>query len=280
MPLTPPATRLRKLVTRRRVVKMVKRVVPITLAAVFIPWVLAFYLACGLIDALRNRPFSIDTLDRYFFGNGVFTWMLSPFNLVMDLLTLGYRNKGVYRLEDLPPGHQAEIQSLIRAAHARDLVGMLAEKMGDRKRGMFFFRWYGKKLPAPVEVPEFSAPYKYIRTVGVSVFNKRQSTGKHFGPLRVTLRVLYNVNPVDSPEVYVKVGGLRHRWRDDGPLFVFDDTLQHQSVNNADAVRYCLFIDILRPSYLRPLLALTLTGVRLVTAPFRAAFYKHWTIIK
>lgn len=284
VPLPAPAVPLapsppsRKRVTRL-VTKTLKRVVPLALLVWFVPIVLAVYVAFGLLDVLRNRPVRLSTLDRYFFGNGVFTWLLAPFNLLMDVLCLPHRNRGVYKLSDLPGGHQEEIRALIEAAHKRDLVGQLASKLGDKKRGMIFWQWYGQVLPASVEVPEFSRRYRYIRTVGCSIFNKRSSTGKHFGPLRVTLRVLYNVNDITDPNVYVQVGDGVYRWRDD-KLFVFDDTLQHQSVNESDGVRYCLFVDILRPSPVPWLLSGVLTGIRLAVAPFRAVFYKHWSFIK
>ncbi len=259
--------------------KAFKRVVPLAAAVYFIPWVLLGYVAVGFVDVMRNSRRNLTTLDRYFAGNGVFTWLLSPFNLLMDLLALPYWNKGVYKLEDLPAGHRAEIQTLIDAAHARDLIGALEAKMGEKKRGMMFFQWYGKILPTSVDIPEYRVRYKYIRTIGVSIFNKRASTGRHFGPLRVTFRVLYNVNTIDSPDVYVEVGKHVHRWRD-GKLFIFDDTLQHQSVNESDAVRYCLFVDILRPSLVPWLFSGILTTIRLAMAPFRAVFYKHWAFIK
>ena len=283
MPATLPAPTVAPPKSRKQAVrlaiKVVKRVVPLTLMVVFLPWTLLVAVAVGLLDALRNRPVRVSTLDRYFFGNGVFTWLLAPFNLLMDLLCLPHRNRGIYRLDQLPAGHQAEIQELIDAAHRRDLVGQLAAKLGDKKRGMIFWQWYGKVLPTTVDVPEFSKRYKYIRTVGCSIFNKRASTGKHFGPLRVTLRVLYNVNDMTDPNVYVAVGDHVHRWRDE-KLFVFDDTLMHQSVNESDGVRYCLFVDILRPSPVPWLLSGILTSIRLAMAPFRAVFYKHWAFLK
>lgn len=269
----------------RIVVKVLKRVVPLALGiwlGVTFPvvgYVLLAFVACGLLDVMRNTQRTLATVDRYFAGNGVFTWLLSPFNLLMDLLCLPHWNKGVYKLEDLPAGHQEEIKALVDAAHRRNLIGLLEEKLGEKRRGMIFFKWYGKDLPTSVDVPEYHAKYKYIRTIGVSIFNKRQSTGRHYGPLRVTLRVLYNVNPVDSPDVYIEVGNRVHRWRDN-PLFVFDDTLQHQSVNEADAVRYCLFVDMLRPSPWPWLLSGILTAIRLVIAPFRAVFYGHWSFIR
>jgi hypothetical protein len=277
--LAPQAAPVRRARPFRLAKKAVKRVVPAGLAIYFIPFVFAGYFALGLIDVLRNRRRTLSTIDRYFAGNGVFTWLLAPFNLLLDILCLPYWNRGVYRLADLPAGHQAEIKTLIEAAHRRDLVGALAEKMAGKKRGMIFFKWYGKNLDTTVDVPEFHQKFRYIRTIGVSVFNKRQSTGKHFGPLRITLRVLYNVNDLQGKSAYIKVGGRTHYWSEN-KLFIFDDTLQHQSVNDSDALRYCMFIDVLRPTLVPWLTSLLLTGVRLGMAPVRATFYRHWTFLK
>ncbi len=259
--------------------KTLKRVVPLALALYFIPWVFATYFLLGLIDVSRNSQRTIRTLDRYFAGNGVFTWLLSPFNLLLDLFCLPFWNRGIYRLQDLPKGYQAEIQTLIDAAAERNLVGLLESKMQEKKRGMIFFKWYGKNILASVDMPEYHQPFKYIRTIGVSIFNKKQSTGEHFGPLRVTLRVLYNINDIDSKNVFIRVGNQTHYWQE-SKLFIFDDTLQHQSCNESDAMRYCLFVDILRPSPWPALLSSILTSIRLLMAPLKAIFYKHWTFIK
>ena len=263
----------------RTLKKTLKRVVPLTLALYFIPWVLATYVALGLIDVSRNSQRTIRTLDRYFAGNGVFTWLLSPFNLLLDLFCLPYWNKGIYRLQDLPTSYQAEIQTLINAAADRNLVGLLESKMQEKKRGMIFFKWYGKNIPASVDMPEYHQQFKYIRTIGVSIFNKKQSTGEHFGPLRVTLRVLYNINDIHNKNVFIRVGNQTHYWQEN-KLFIFDDTLQHQSCNESDAMRYCLFVDILRPSPWPGLMSGILTSIRLLLAPLKAIFYKHWTLIK
>lgn len=259
--------------------KTLKRTIPMALALYFIPWVLVFYLVLGLIDVMRNSQRTLRTVDRYFAGNGVFTWLLSPFNLLMDLFCLPYWNRGIYRLQDLPTGYQAEIQSLIAAAAERDLVGLLESKMKEKKRGMIFFKWYGKNLSASVDMPEYHQRFKYIRTIGVSIFNKKQSTGEHFGPLRATLRVLYNINDINNKKVFIRVGNQTHYWHEN-KLFIFDDTLQHQSCNESDAMRYCLFVDILRPSPWPWLMSSILTSIRFAMAPLKALFYKHWTFIK
>ena len=263
----------------RTAVRVLKRVVPLGLAAFFVPRLLAFYVACGLFDVLRNQNRTRSTLDRYFFGNGIFTWLLSPFNLLLDLLCVPYRNRGIYRLEDLPKAYQEEIQSVIDTALREDLVGKLREKAESQPRGMIFFKWYGRNVETSVAMPEYHRAYRYVRTIGVSVFNKKQSTGKHYGPLRVTLRVLYNVNDVQDRNVYLKVGPHVHRWCEE-KLFIFDDTLQHQSCNQSDGVRYCLFVDVLRPSLVPGVLSVILSGIGAVMARFNGVFYKNWTFIK
>ena len=111
--------------------KAIKRIVPLALGLYFIPFALAAYVLLGLFDVLRNRPRTLRTFDRYFAGNGVFTWLLAPFNLTMDLLCLPYWNRGIYKLEDLPEGYRAEIRTLIDAATERNLVGQLESKMGE-----------------------------------------------------------------------------------------------------------------------------------------------------
>jgi beta-hydroxylase len=259
--------------------KALKRVVPLALGIYFIPKVLAFYICCGLLDVLRNQRRTLGTIDRYFAGNGVCTWLLSPFNLLMDVLTLPFLNRKIYKLTDLPKPYQDEITSVIDAAHQRNIVGELESKLNGEKRGMIFFKWYGQNIGTSVDIPEFHQPFKYVRTIGVSIFNKKQSTGKHFGPLRVTLRVLYNVNTIDSPNVYIKVGNRTNYWRDN-KLFIFDDTLQHQSCNQSDGVRYCMFVDILRPSVLPGVASAILSFVRVLIVRFRWAFYRHWAFIK
>lgn len=268
-----------RLPSRRTVKKGLKRIVPLAAALYLVPYLTAVAFAVGFIDYARNTGRGLASFDRYFFGNGIVTWLLAPFNLLMDLLTFPYRNRGVYNLADLPRAYQDELTAIFDAAHRNDLVGKLREKLGDTKRAMIFFKWYGKNVETSVEMPEYHAPFEFVRTIGVSIFNTRQSTGKHYGPLRITLRVLYNINDIDSPDVFIEVGGRVHRWRD-GKLFIFDDTLQHQSCNQSDEARYCLFIDILRPSYVPRLLRGILACVRLMIARFNAIFYKNWTFIK
>ena len=247
--------------------------------AFFFPKLMLFFFLCGFYDVSRNSVLDFSLVDQYFFGNGVFTWVLSPFNVLMDLLTLPYINKGVYRLEDLPKPYQEEIKALIDGAHRQDLVGQLQRTAEAHARSMFFFKWYGSNVNTVVDVPAFHQGYKYIKTIGVSVFSKKESTSRHFGPLRATYRVLYNVNTMDDKSAYIVVGKTTNYWCEN-KLFIFDDTLLHQSFNESDKARYCLFVDIVRPSLVPALLDGIVVLNRLLFKGLNSIFYKKWKVIE
>ena len=42
-----------------------------------------FYAVCGIYDVARNRNIDGGVLQRYFLSNGIATWLLSPFNILM-----------------------------------------------------------------------------------------------------------------------------------------------------------------------------------------------------
>lgn len=235
--------------------------------------------ACGIYDVSRNRNRDAALVRRYFTGNGLWTWALSPLNTLVDLLCLPYVNRGVYRLEDLPPAYRAEVQDLIDAARGADVVGALEAAIRDNPRTMIFFQWYGAPVPGPIDLPVLRKRYRFIKTVGVSVFNRKQSTSKHFGPLRVTLRVLYNLNDMTDRSAYIEVGDVTHHWQDE-KLFIFDDTLMHRSVNESEKVRYCLFVDILRPSHVAPLLSGLVRVFRFALQGVNHVFYRNWKVVK
>jgi aspartyl/asparaginyl beta-hydroxylase (cupin superfamily) len=245
----------------------------------FFPKIAAFFAICGAYDVSRNKKIDAELLRRYFIGNGFVTWILSPFNTLLDLLSLPYVNKGVYKLEDLPPGHQEEVRRLIKAAQDADLVRQIEERAKDNQRTMIFFRWYGVNVDTFLDIPAFHQPWKYIETIGVSVFNKKVSTSKHFGYLRASLRVLYNLNDMKDDSAYIWVGGTTSYWRNE-KLFIFDDTLLHESVNQTDQTRYCLFVDMIRPSPFPGVMRAVVTGVRLMTKSFKFVYYKNWKIIE
>ena len=245
----------------------------------FVGKLVAVIVGCGIYDVLRNRALNKDVLRRYFTGNGVLTWILSPFNTLLDIMTLPNVNKGVYKLEDFPADYQTEIQKLIEAAHKGNLVAQLEETAKTRERTMVFFKWYGANVENSIQIPAFHDEYKYVQTIGVSVFNKKQSTSRHFGPFRATLRMLYNINDMTDDSAYIEVGDVKSYWRTD-KLFIFDDTLLHQSFNETDQVRYCLFVDILRPALSPAPLALIVHAIRFCLKSVNFVFYKNWDVVK
>lgn len=246
--------------------------------AYFFPKFALFYAVCGIYDISRNTGMDISTPRRYFIGNGFFTWVLSPFNILLDILSIPYGNKGVWKLEDLPPGHQEEVRRLIRISNEQDLVGKLEARSKDNQRTMIFFRWYGVNVDTFLDIPEFHHGWKYVKTIGVSVFNKKASTSKHFGFMRASLRVLYNLNDMKDDSAYIVVGDTTQYWRTD-KLFIFDDTLLHQSFNETDQIRYCLFVDIVRPTPFPRLMAGVVSGIRMLSQSFKFVYYKHWKVI-
>jgi beta-hydroxylase len=274
--ISPPPARER--ISTKKKIKYAGLTIAAAVFAYFFPWIALFYALAGLYDVSRNRPLNASLLRQYFLVNGTLTWVLAPFNILLDILTLPYINKGVYWIEDLPGPYREEIERLIDISKRENLVGQLEERAKELSRTMVFFKWYGENIDTFLKTPAFHEKWKYIQTIGVSVFNKKVSTSRHFGPIRPTLRVLYNLNDVDN-SAYIVVGDVTHYWTEN-KLFIFDDTLLHQSFNESDKVRYCLFVDILRPS-LAP--ALMRPFVKLVHFFFKSAnfiFYKQWKVIQ
>jgi hypothetical protein len=247
--------------------------------AYFFPKIALFYAICGAYDLGRNQGLNFSTLRRYFIGNGFLTWVLSPFNTLLDLLSLPYINKGVYRMEDLPPAYQDEVKRLMQIAKEEDLVARLEERAKEFPRTMIFFRWYGVNVQTFLDVPALHQPWKYIQTIGVSVFNKKVSTSKHFGYMRASLRILYNLNEMDDHSAYIAVGDKISYWRDN-KLFIFDDTLLHSSVNETNQARYCLFVDMIRPTPFPGVMRAVMSGIRLLTQSFKFVYYQNWKVIE
>ncbi len=267
----------------KRIVKLAVRRVLFPLCvlapfAYFFPKIALVFAICGGYDVSRNRPFTLELLRRYWIGNGVGTWLLSPLNCLLDLLSLPYVNKGVYQLADLPPEHQDEIKRLIQAANSADLVRQLEERAKENRRTMLFFRWYGVNLNASLKVPAFHQPWKYIQTIGVSIFNRRVTTSKHFGYLRASLRVLYNLNDMNDDSAYIVVGETTSFWREH-KLFIFDDTLLHLSANETEQPRYCLFVDIIRPTPFPAIMRGVIAITRYLTHSFKFIYYGNWKVI-
>ena len=237
--------------------------------------ILPIFLILGLIDVSRHKTMNLKLIKEYFTGKGVLTFLLSPINLFADLLS--HRNLHTFKVEDLPQSHQNEINEVISLFDKNNkLIAKRFDEAENNNRTMLFYKWYGYKLDETII--DFNKDYKYIKTIGVSLFRKKTSTSRHFGPLRVTFRILYNFNKVKNEGSYIEADGRLNKWKYD-PLFIFDDTLIHQSFNEEDDLRYCAFIDILRPSYFDDIMKNILSIVGFLLKKTRSIFYKNWKMI-
>jgi beta-hydroxylase len=243
------------------------------------PWPTGILVACGVLDVCRHRRVTAELLEKYFTGNGITTWLLSPINLLADLIS--DRNRRRFALEDLPVGHRQEIEACVRAfsANGERIKAHIATAAAGQKRSMLVFRWFGRAQPNALSIPEFAAPHRYIKTIAVSAFSTRERTSRHFGPLRLTFRVLYNLEPPPTDDVFIEVDGEVHCWRDN-PLFIFDDTVFHRSVNDREEMRYCLFMDIARPSPFPRAFDAAVRVTSALAGSFNRLFYKNWSFVR
>jgi beta-hydroxylase len=190
---------------------------------------------------------------------------------------LSYRNLHTFKIEDLPVSHQNEINEIVKLFDEnKQKISKRFEENKEDSRTMLFYQWYGYKLDDTIS--EFNNNYKYIKTIGVSLFREKTSTSRHFGPLRMTYRILYNFNKVKKEGSFIEADGRINKWKYD-PLFIFDDTLIHQSFNEEDDLRYCAFIDIIRPSYFDSIMKLILSGIGFILKNTKSIFYKNWKMI-
>ena len=171
------------------------------------------------------------------------------------------------------------MRRLISVTDEANLVHQVEERAKQHKRAMFFWRSYGVRLEPVVNVPAFDEPWNYVKTIGLSVFNKKITTSPHFGWLRPTLRLLYNINDIKNKSAYIVVGDHTHYWCDD-KLFIFDDTLLHVSANETDQLRYCMFVDILRPSPFPAIMSTVVAIEGLLNKMFNFIRFSGWTLVQ
>jgi aspartyl/asparaginyl beta-hydroxylase (cupin superfamily) len=270
-------------VWKRSGVNRVRRVallaVVLAPALYFVPVPTLIFIACGAIDVSRHRKITYELIEKYFMGNGILTWTLSPINLLADLFS--YRNKGQYKLEDMPAEHRSEIEACVREFIANgDLIkAHVAKSLEQSKRSMLTFKWFNATQTTELKIPAFERDYRFIRTIAVSSFSTRERTSWHFGPLRLTFRVLYNLEPIDSKDVFIEVDDRVHYWVSN-PLFIFDDTRFHRSINDVDHPRYCLFMDIVRPNHSRSAFDVAVRIASAISGSFKTLFYKNWSFIR
>lgn len=228
--------------------KVLKRAMPLAIVGFFYPPIAMLYLITGVYEVLRHGRDLTAVAHQYFLVNGGLTWFLSPLNTLIDVLCLPFVNKKIYKLADFPKAYQDELQQVTADCAAEAIIAEVHRRSQTGERTMMIYKWYGFNNPA-ADCELFQKNFKYVLTIGVSTFAAQTQTSRHFGWLRAGVRVLYNIGPTPGEGAFIIANGTRHTWCQDGPLFSFDDTILHQSCNLTDMERHCLFIDVLRPSY-------------------------------
>ncbi len=259
--------------------KVLKRAAPLLIAGFVYPPVAIVYLATGVYEVLRHGRDLAAISHQYFLVNGGLTWFLSPLNTLIDILSLPFVNKKIYKLADFPKAYQEEILQVTAGCPAEAIIAEVQRRSHADERTLMIYKWYGFNNPA-ADCNLFQKEFKYVLTIGVSTFAPQTKTSRHFGWLRAGVRVLYNIDPAPSDGAFIIVNGTRHTWCQDGPLFIFDDTVLHQSFNLTDMERHCLFIDVVRPSYVPVLLRnfVKLLGFVWTRLPFLSKT-SNWRVI-
>lgn len=262
----------------KKAFKYLLPIVFLSLFSLYFPmfgFIILFLVLCGFVDVARNKPLTAFLLKHYFFKNGIVVFLLSPINLFIDLCSK--KNLYVWELKDYPENQQEEIAKVLAIFDEKkyEIRKYIADRMEQSGRSMCFFKWYGENDCDLI--PEFNQPFQYIKTIGVSVFKPKNSTSWHFGPMRINLRVLYNLFP--GSDAFIETQGKKYHWVDN-PFFSFDDTLLHRSVNDSKNERYCAFIDVQRPSHFDAILSFLNKFVCKIFKFRKAIFYKNWTLLK
>ena len=246
---------------RKFIRRFIKRSIVLVPIAYFNWPLVAIYFATGFYDVMRQKnKDKLFILGQYFYGNGTLAWIFSPLNTFIDIISLPFINKQIYTLDQLPKKHREEVETILNEVPKKELNNTLRALDSSSNRSMLFYKWYGFNVETNHPVELFHRKFKTVKTIGISSFNAQAKTDEHFGWLRAGIRVLINIDEDVHEGAYINVNNQKHVWKDDGPLFIFDDTVLHQSVNFTDQKRNVLFIDIRRPSPL-PFISNSIFGI-------------------
>ena len=70
---------------RKRVRRFAIALIVLIPAFYFVPYLTLFFLICGALDISRHFRITPEMAEKYFLGNGIPTWLLSPINLLADI---------------------------------------------------------------------------------------------------------------------------------------------------------------------------------------------------
>jgi len=119
----------------------------------------------------------------------------------------------------------------------------------DRWR-LFFLKgagiWFRRNCNMMPHTNQILRKHAYIVSAYVSILGPRKRLNPHVGPYSGVLRLHLALDIPHPRRCYIDVGGKRGYW-EEGKCLLFDDTYEHVAVNNTDALRAVLFMDVAKP---------------------------------
>ena len=114
----------------------------------------------------------------------------------------------------------------------------------------FYIKWYGPSDPRALEVcPQTTALIQEMPEVHLAMYSILMPGSvikPHNGPTRMCLRYHLGISTPNSKNCHINIAGHKYCWKD-GEDVMFDDTFDHEVINNTDKPRIILFLDIERP---------------------------------
>lgn len=148
---------------------------------------------------------------------------------------------------------RAEVDALVEDAillpSVSDLVG---SDQGNEGRWMNFVlhangRWVEPNVARAPDTAALLREVPDLLVAGYTVMGPRSHLPRHRGPNRGALRYHLGVRVPGSPgAARIQVGERMHVWGDRAEL-LFDDAVEHEAWNDADADRYVLFVEFVWP---------------------------------
>ena len=114
----------------------------------------------------------------------------------------------------------------------------------------YAFKWYDNtniytQQICPV-ITSIVNRYDNIAAAFISILEPFSYLKPHNGSSKAVIRYLFPINiPNDKENCYMIINGEKHIWTENIPI-IFDDTVEHSSINNTDEYRAVLFLDIIR----------------------------------
>lgn len=223
---------------------------------------LILVLHLNIIDALASRRTMIRQMRSFYFN-----FLYAPLNAIIHLGSPAYLKHALDKSPILQPSIQLfpnveKLRAAFPIIKKEALAAFAVSKpiihdtffsdIADNGWKRFYIKWYGPPDPQALKVcPQTTALIQGMPEVHLAMYSILMPGSKikpHCGPTRMCLRYHLGISTPNNEECNIMIGGGRffYSWKD-GEDVMFDDTFEHEVVNNTDKPRIILFLDIERP---------------------------------